>query len=149
MDNSMSKKADNVSLVDLLRSSPVVWAKPDRHFDVMEHIATVGAVVLFEDEYVVAYDADNDDDREDATNAGEPRITIAPKLRVPSLLDIGVADAQLSAHLLFALQQVAYKLSLHKTGFEVRCNVLPPYQRRPHLSLQIRTGEPKKSNLVS
>jgi hypothetical protein len=64
-------------------------------------------------------------------------------------LDFGVEDAQLSAHLLFALQQVAYKLNLHKTGFEVRFNVLPPYQRRPHLSLHIRTGDPKKSRLVS
>jgi hypothetical protein len=72
-----------------------------------------------------------------------------PRKPVQSLLDIGIADAELSAHLLFELQQVAYKLNLHHTGFEVRFNLLPPYQRRPHLSLHIRTSDPKKSELVS
>lgn len=144
----MSKSRNTVSIAELMRGRPIAWPKPDSHFDVMKHIAEAGAVVVFEDEHAVAYEID-DDDREGPIQAGERRITIAPRKPVQSLFDIGIADAQLSAHLLFALQQVAYKLNLHKTGFEVRFNVLPPYQRRPHLSLHIRTGDPKKSLLVS
>jgi hypothetical protein len=144
----MSKARKTVSVAELLRGEPIAWPKPDSHFDVMKHIEAAGAVVVFEDEHVVAYEID-DDEREDTIAPGERRITIAPRKPVQSLLDIGIADAQLSAHLLFALQQVAYKLGLHKTGFEVRFNVLPPYQRRPHLSLHIRTGNPKESSLVS
>jgi hypothetical protein len=137
----MSKARDTVSIAELMRGGPITWPKPDSHFDLMKHIEASGAVVVFEDEHVIAYEID-DDDREEAMVAGERRITIAPRKTVQSLLDVGIADAQLSAHLLFGLQQVAYKLSLHKTGFEVRFNVLPPYQRRPHLSLHIRTGKP-------
>jgi hypothetical protein len=144
----MSKPRDTVSIAELLHGRPIVWPKPDSHFDVMKHIAEAEAVIVFEDEHVVAYEID-DDDREGEKLPGEHRITVAPRKPVESLFDIGVEDAQLSAHLLFALQQVAYKLNLHKTGFEVRFNVLPPYQRRPHLSLHIRTGDPKKSRLVS
>jgi hypothetical protein len=144
----MSKDRKNVSITELLRGEPVKWPKPDPNFDVMHHIASAGAVVVFEDDHVVAYEID-DDDREATIAVGERRITVAPKKPVQSLLDVGIADAQLMAHLLFALQQVTYKLGLHKTGFEVRFNVLPPYQRRPHLSLHIRTGDPKKTASVS
>jgi hypothetical protein len=144
----MSKNRDTVSIAELLRGRPIVWPKPDPHFDVMKHIASAGAHIVFEDGHVVAYEID-DDDREDPMQAGERRITIAPRKPVQSLLDIGIADAQLSAHLLFALQQVAFKLNLYKTGFEVHFNVLPPYQRRPHLSLHIRTGDPKEVRLIS
>jgi hypothetical protein len=144
----MNKAHETVSITELMRGRPITWPKPDPHFDVMKHIAAAGAVVVFEDGHVVAYEID-DDERESARKPGERRITIAPKKPVQSLLDIGIADAQLSAHLLFALQQVAYKLNLHRTGFEVRFNVLPPYQRRPHLSLHIRTGDPQKSSYFS
>jgi hypothetical protein len=145
---SKSKTRDTVSIAELMRGRPIEWPKPDSHFDVMKHIAKSGATVVFEDEHVVAYEID-DDEREETIQAGERRITIAPRKPVASLLDVGIADSQVSAHLLFALQQVAYKLDLHKTGFEVRFNVLPPYQRRPHLSLHIRTGDPKKTRLFS
>jgi hypothetical protein len=144
----MSKTRDTVSTAELLRGAPIIWPKPDPHFDVMKHIAAAGAVIIFEDEHVVAYEID-DDDREGPIGSTERRITIAPRKAVQSLLDVGIADAQLSAHLLFAMQQVAYKLNLHKSGFEVRFNVLPPYQRRPHLSLHIRTGDPKATKFVS
>ncbi len=137
-----------MSIAELMRGTPIVWPKPDSHFDVMKHIAEACKNIVFEDEHVVAYE-DDDDDREGAMQAGERRITIAPLKPIQSLLDIGIADAQLSAHLLFALQQVAYKLNLHKSGFEVRFNVLPPYQRRQHLSLHVRTGDPTKSKLAS
>jgi hypothetical protein len=144
----MSKTHETVSITELLLGRPIVWPKPDSHFDVMKHIEESGARVIYEDGHVVAYEID-DDEREKAMQPGERRITIAPRKPVASLLDLGVADAQLSAHLLFAMQQVAFKLNLHKTGFEVHFNVLPPYQRRPHLSLHIRTGDPKELRLVS
>jgi hypothetical protein len=148
MSKTKAKAQATVSVTELVCGRPIEWPKPDSHFDVMKHIEKSGAVVVFEDEHVVAYEID-DDDREEDIKPGERRISIAPRKPVQSLLDIGVADAQLSAHLLFALQQVAYKLNLHKTGFEVRMNVLPPYQRHPHLSLHIRTGDPKKTRLFS
>jgi hypothetical protein len=143
----MSKAHETVSIAGLLRGGPIEWPKPEPS-DIMKYIATTKADVIFEDAHVVAFEID-DDEREGKMQPGERRITVASKKPVESLLDIGISDAQLSAHLLFALQQVAYKLNLHKTGFEVRTNVLPPYQRRPFLSLQIRTGVPKRSRSVS
>lgn len=144
----MSKSQGVISTVDVLRGEPITWPKPDGHFDILRYIQEVGASVIFEDSHVIAFEVD-DDEREHAIEPAERRITIAPKKRLASLLDLGVAEVQLSAHLLFALQQVAFQLNLQQTGFEVRCNVLPPYQRRPHLSLQVRTGDPGKSKLVS
>jgi len=143
----MSKPRKTVSVAELLRGEPIKWPKPDAHVDIMDHIAETGATVVFEDDHVVAYEM-NEDERESTIPVGEHGITVASKKPVQSLLDVGVADAQLMVHLLFALQQVAYKLDLHKAGFEVRFNVLPPYQRRPHLSLHIRTGDPKKTSSV-
>jgi hypothetical protein len=144
----MSKSVDAVSMAELLCGRPIAWPKPDPHYDVMKHVADTKALVIFEDEHVVAFEVDHDD-HEGTLESGERRITIAPKKLIPSLLDIGIADAQLSAHLLFALQQVAYKLDLQHTGFEVRAHVLPPYQRRPHLSLQIRFGAYNASDAIS
>jgi hypothetical protein len=145
----MSKAEKRVSIAEMLRTGPIAWPRPDPDFDIMKHIAVAKAHVVFEDEHVVAFERDNDDDRERGTADTERRITIAPKKRIESFLDIGIAEGELSAHLLFALQQVAYKLDLHKSGFEVRFNVLPPYQRRPHFSLQLRCGDPKNSASVS
>jgi hypothetical protein len=144
----MKPAKDRVPVAEILRGRPIVWPKPDSHFDIMKHIARSNAVVVFENEHVIAFEID-DDEREDAIGATERRITIAPKKPVQSILELGIADTELSAHLLFAVQQVAYKLNLHRSGFEVRFNVLPPYQRRPHLSLRIRTGVPGTSSDIS
>jgi hypothetical protein len=144
----MSKARKTVSVAELLRGEPITWPKRHSDVDVMDYIADTGALVIFEDDHVIAYEMD-DDEREGTIPIGERGITVAAKKPVQSLLDVGVADAQLMAHLLFALQQLTYKLGLHKAGYEVRFNVLPPYQRRPHLSLHIRTGDPKKSRSVS
>jgi hypothetical protein len=144
----MKPAKDRVPVAEILRGRPIVWPKPDSHFDIMKHITHSNAVVVFENEHVVAFEID-DDEREDAIGVAERRITIAPKKPVQSILELGIADTELSAHLLFAVQQVAYKLNLHKSGFEVRFNVLPPYQRRPHLTLRIRTGGPGTSSDIS
>lgn len=144
----MSKSKDVVSITELLRGRAIVWPEPDRYSDVMRHVADTGAAIVFEDEYVVAFEAENDGRKVD-TGDRERRVTIEPKRRLPSLLDIGTADTQLSAHLLFALQQVAFKLELHRAGFEVRLKVLPPYQRHPHFRMQIRFGSPRPKNPLS
>jgi hypothetical protein len=73
---------------------------------------------------------------------GEIRITIVPKEPVKTLLDLNVTHEDLNARMLFAVQQVAYKLGLQNQGFEVRSHVLPPYQRRPGYALHIRAGKP-------
>jgi hypothetical protein len=69
-----------------------------------------------------------------------------PKRHVRSLLDLSVGDEELNAALLFAIQQVAYKLDLQHKGFEVRAHVLPPYQHRPGLVYKIRAGKPPKKS---
>jgi len=141
-------KTKIVSTAELLRGGEIPWPHGDAGYDVMQHICAIGANVIFEDDDVVAYEVD-DDEREAKLVPGERRFTVAPKKSIPTLLDVGIADAQIAAKLLFAVQQVAFKMNLHATGFEVRSNVLPPYQRRPHLSLELRTGNPKKSRSVS
>jgi hypothetical protein len=132
-----------LSLSEVLRGAPIAWPKP-QELDIMRHIEKTGATIIYEDAHVVAFEED-DDEREAPKAEGEHRITVAPKKEMASLMDFNVTDEATAAHLLFAIQQVAFKLGLHEHGFEVRANVLPPYQRRPHLRFQIRTGPPKKS----
>lgn len=120
-----------------------MWPKATET-NIVIHVASTGAEVVYEDDHVIAFE-ENDDDREGTAQAGERRITIAPKKHIPSLMDIDISDQQVAIHLLYAIQQVAYKLGLYKTGFEVRADVLPPYQRRPHIRLKIRTSLEKKA----
>ena len=136
----MYKPDEAMSVVEVLRGEPIIWPKGDRahHFDIMEHVKKMGGKIIYEDAQVVAYEEPADDDREGPMEKGELRITVAPKARVATLLDLDVGDAGLAAHLLVAIQQVAFKLGLHKTGFEIRSNILPPYQERPRLRLKIR-----------
>src|ERR1700735_3381698 len=86
---------ETVSVTELILGRPIAWPKPDSHFDVMKHIEKSGAVIVFEDEHVVAYEID-DDVREVPKLPEERRITIAPRKPVQSLLDLGVADTPLS-----------------------------------------------------
>lgn len=129
-----------VHLSDVVAKSPIEWSK--KAIDWEEAIA--GADVIYEDHHVVAFHETEDDPQEAARVPGEIRVTLMPKRHVRSLLDLGVADEELNAALLFAVQQVAYKLDLHKQGFEVRAHVLPPYQHRPGLVYKIRSGKPPK-----
>jgi hypothetical protein len=144
----MKKSSDGCSKGELLRGAPIAWPKCDEDTDIARHVRNTAARIVFEDDQVIAFEVD-DDEREGPAASNERRITVTPKMQLESLLDIGVAEAQLSAHLLFALQEVAFKLKLYQTGFEVRCNVLPPYQRRPRFSLQIRTGRREKPRRLS
>ena len=140
----MLKPSHPTSTTEVLLGKPVTWPKVTE-VNIMTHVASSGAVVVFEDDHVIAFE-ENDDEREGIVQPGERRITIAPKKHVPSIMDIDLSDHNVAIHLLYAIQQVAYKLQLYKTGFEVRADVLPPYQTRPHIRLKIRTGTPKKSH---
>jgi hypothetical protein len=132
-----------VDLSDIVAKTPVEWPKraPSEWEDAIK-----GAEVIYEDHQVVAFHETEDDPLESPRIAGEIRVTLMPKRHVHSLLDLGVADEHLNAALLFAIQQVAYKLGLHQKGFEVRAHVLPPYQHRPGLVYKIRAGKPPKSS---
>jgi histidine triad (HIT) family protein len=137
----LNKANEPISLTEVLLGKPVAWPEKG-HADVMDHIASSKAHIVYEDAHVVAFEED-DDKREDPAKPNDPRITIAPKKNVPSLMDIDLSDRPTAVHLLYAVQQVAFKLGLHKTGFEIHGNVLPPYQTKPGIRLKIRTGAPK------
>ena len=143
----MAKEDHSVQLTEVLRGGKVQWDKP-KHRDVMEHIRSHNPEIIYEDEHVIAY-IDDEDSREEPAQAGEKRISISPKNSPPSLMDLDITDAKVATHLLFAIQQVTYKLGLYKTGFEIRANVLPPYQQNPFIKLKIRTGDPKKSKAAA
>lgn len=139
----MSKAKHAIPVTEVLLGHPVAWPKPASKTAV-EHVQNSGAEVIYEDDDVIAY-FDDDDAREGTAAPGERRISISPKNSPPSLMDIDISDGRVATQLLYAVQQVTFKLGLHKTGFEIRANVLPPYQERPFIRLKIRTGDPKKS----
>jgi hypothetical protein len=132
---------EQVHLSDIVAKTPIQW--PKKAVDWEEAIK--GAEVIYEDHLVVAFHETEDDPQESLRVPGELRITLMPKRHVRSLLDLSVADEHLNAALLFAIQQVAYKLDLQDKGFEVRAHVLPPYQHRPGLVYKIRSGKPPKN----
>ena len=139
----MSKAEQSISTTEILLGKPVEWPKPE-HKDPVAHVKASGAEIIYEDDHVIAY-FDDDDSREEPAGPGEQRISISPKHAPASLMDIDVSDQSTATHLLYAVQQVTFKLGLQKTGYEIRANVLPPYQQSPFIRLKIRTGDPKKS----
>jgi diadenosine tetraphosphate (Ap4A) HIT family hydrolase len=131
-----------VPLSDVIAKSRIQW--PKKAIDWQE--AVRDAEIVYEDHHVVAFHEIEDDPLESPREPGELRITLMPKRHVQSLADLGVADEELNAALLFGIQQVAYRLNLQNKGFEVRAHVLPPYQHRPGLVYKIRTGKPPKKS---
>jgi diadenosine tetraphosphate (Ap4A) HIT family hydrolase len=120
----------------------VPWAKKAKQWQKL----AAGVEVVYEDEHVIAYHDPEDAPHESPREPGEIRVTVIPKEFVPSLMDLDVTHEALNAQMLFAVQQVAYKLGLQNEGFEVREHVLPPYQHRPGYALRIRAGKlPSKS----
>jgi hypothetical protein len=102
--------------------------------------------VVYEDDDVVVFHDPIDDPNESERAEGEIRATLLSKRHVHSLMDLGVADEQLSAKILHGLQQAAYRLGLERKGFEVRAHVYPPMQHRPELAFKIRSGKPPKKS---
>jgi hypothetical protein len=143
--SSRLSKHDRVQITDLLPGDKLEWPKPLHHGDPVD--IDDGDPIVYEDEFVIAYLENDDDPQEHPRVAGEIRVTLTPKRHVPSLMDLGVADAELSTAILNGIQQVAYKLDLTHKGFEVRAHVLPPLQHRPQLAFKIRSGKPPKSSI--
>lgn len=129
-------------LSDLLARGAVAWPKKPKDW---EKVVRDGEIV-YEDDHVVAFHDPEDAPHESPRAPDETRITILSKRFIPSLMDLTVADEQLNAHMLHAIQQVAYRLDLADKGFEVRAHVLPPYQHRPGLAFKIRAGKPPKAS---
>jgi hypothetical protein len=100
--------------------------------------------VVFADKHVVVFHDPVDEEHESQRIPGEVRCTLILKDDVHSLMDLGVTDENLNAHILHGIQQAAYKLGLEKKGFEVRAHVYSTQQRRPELRIKIRSGKPPK-----
>jgi hypothetical protein len=130
---------------DLL-GGPPVWPKDERPWE-----KVVGDnEVIYEDKHVVVFHDPVDDPDESKRVDGEIRATLICKKNVQSLMDLGVADEQLSARVLQGIQQAAYHLGLEKKGFEVRAHVYPPLQHRPELAFKLRSGKvPKKGDSLT
>lgn len=131
-------RSEQIALSDLLNHGPVAWPKKARDWEKI-----VGeAEVVYQDDNVVAFHDPEDAPHETPRVPGEVRITVLAKAFVPTLMDLNVTHEALNAHMLYGVQQTAYKLGLQKEGFEVRAHVLPPFQHRPGYALRIRAGKP-------
>jgi hypothetical protein len=122
------------------------WLKDHKHW-----ASLVGDnEVVYEDHHVVVFHDPVDEEHETERSAGETRLTLlAKKDGVESLMDMGVADEELSAAILHGIQQAALRLGLERKGFEVRAHVYPPLQHRPELAFKIRSGKPPKKSTPS
>ncbi len=119
-------------------AGPPTWPKDAKSWDKI-----VGDnEVIYEDSHVVVFHDPEDEADESERTTGELRATLLCKKHVHSLMDLGVADELLSAKILHAIQQAAYRLGLERKGFEVRAHVYPPMQHRPELAFKIRAGKP-------
>ena len=136
------KKSERIGLSELLRDGDMTWPKAAHRGEPPG--VTDDTDIVYEDEHVVAYVERECEVDESVPGPEEVRVTLVPRQRIGSLMDLGVADGALSAALLNGIQQVAYRLNLQHHGFEVRAHVLPPMQQRPHLTLKIRSGKALK-----
>jgi hypothetical protein len=133
----MAEHKSIVTPSDIL-GGPPEWPKDSRAWD-----KVVGDnEIIYEDDHVVVFHDPVDEEDESVREDQEIRATLISKRHVHSLMDLGVGDEQLSAHILNGVQQAAYRLGLHKKGFEIRAHVYPPMQRRPELAFKIRAGKP-------
>ena len=125
-------------LTDVINGGKIPWGKKAQNW-----AKTVrDAEIVYEDDAVVAFHDPEDSPHESPRVEGEIRITVLPKRQVATMLDLNITHEDLNAQMLFAVQQVAYKLGLQNEGFEVRSHVLPPYQHRPGYALHIRARKP-------
>jgi hypothetical protein len=122
---------------DILGGRPA-WPKDAKSWDKI-----VGdSEIIYEDSHVVVFHDPVDEADESERITGELRATLLCKKHVHSLMDLGVADELLNAKILHAIQQAAFRLGLHRKGFEIRAHVYPPMQHRPELAFKIRAGKP-------
>ncbi|HLY02789.1 MAG TPA: hypothetical protein VKR56_09900 [Candidatus Cybelea sp.] len=137
---SADRAKDRVAAAEVLGAVPQ-WAKERRAW-----VAIVGDnEVVYEDHQVVVFHDPVSEEHESAHVAGELRLTLLSKREgVDSLMDLSVADEDLSAAILHGIQQAALRLGLEREGFEVRAHVYPPLQSRPELAFKIRAGKPPR-----
>jgi hypothetical protein len=132
-------KKSKIAPVDVLSGTPD-WPKEQRNWE-----KVVGDnQIVFQDKHVVVFHDPVDEQDESQRVPGEVRCTLIVKDDVHSLMDLGITDESLNAHVLHGIQQAAYALGLEKKGFEVRSHVYPPLQHRPELTFKIRAGKPPK-----
>lgn len=135
------KTTGRVFLSNILRGEPIVF-EAAKTLD--EHLEKVDRdEIVYEDEHVVAY-LQRDDDA-GSTSGWTHRVVIALRAHVPTLLDLDACDGRSTGALLRAIQAVAFKLRLYDAGFEIRCDVLPPLQRKGFLELKVRSGKHPES----
>jgi hypothetical protein len=135
---------DAVRLTDVLAVAPERWPKRVRHKTLRKKLRGKGIEVVYEDDLVVGFHQ-IEDDYESPQHTWRTRVVVAPKAEVHTLMDLGVADEALTTALLHGIQQVALKLGLHKEGFEVRADVLPPYQQVGYLRFKVRAGKRERT----
>lgn len=133
-----------VKLTEVLAVAPGRWPKRVRHKTLRKKLRSRGVEVVYEDALVVAFHQ-VEDDYDSPEHTWRTRVVIAPKNEIHTLMDLGVADEALTTALLHGIQQVALKLNLHKEGFEVRADVLPPYQQVGYLRFKVRAGKRDRS----
>lgn len=138
---TVDRKKPKITPADVLSGEPN-WPKDQRDW---EKIVGDNEVV-YEDKHVVVFHDPEDEEHESERVPGEIRCTLIIKDRVGvhSLMDLGITDENLNAHILHGIQQAAYLLGLEKKGFEVRAHVYPPLQHRPELAFKLRAGKPPK-----
>ena len=137
------RKKGKITPADVLSGEPD-WPKEQRDWE-----KVVGDnEIVFEDKKVVVFHDPIDEAHETERVPGEIRCTLIVKEDgVPSVMDLGITDENLNAHILHGIQQAAYALGLEKKGFEVRSHIYPPLQHRPELTFKIRSGKPPKKGL--
>jgi hypothetical protein len=129
-----------VRLTEVLAVAPERWPKRVRHKTLRKKLRGKGIQVVYEDELVVAFHQ-IEDDYDSPQHTWRTRVVVAPKRELHTLMDLGVADEALTTALLHGIQQVALKLNLHKEGFEVRADCMPPYQQVGYLRFKVRAGK--------
>ena len=88
--------------------------------------------VVYEDDDVFAFRHRIHDELE---HYWEIHVVVIPKKWVPTILDIGLGDAQIWLKLLGAVQKIAFAMDLYKTGFKIshgRPAALPAHRARAH-----------------
>src|ERR1700736_3508608 len=133
-----------VRLTDVLAVAPERWPKRVRHKTLRKKMKRKGIEVFYEDDLVVAFHQ-AEDDYDSPQHTWRTRVVVAPKNETHTLMDLSVADEALTTALLHGIQQVALELNVHKEGFEVRTDVLPPYQQVGYLRFKVRAGKRDRS----
>jgi len=136
--------AEPVRMTEVLAVAPDRWPKRVRYKTLRKKLKRKGIEVIYEDDLVVAFHQ-SEDDYDSPQHTWRTRVVVAPKNEMHTLLDLGVADEALTTALLHGIQQVALKLNLHKEGFEIRADVLPPYQQVGYLRFKLRAGKRDRS----